>query len=285
MSQEKNSALVISVGIVIAGIIILSVYFLFSDVSRVNTLESQNKQKQEVIANLNLLIEMQAEEISNLKTRNKILRQDYGMMNAYSDHIYVPSFVLISPTFMNILYVGMPNYLEIAVPGIPSNKIYATITSGSISKKGNNGEFSAFVSKRGRITVTVLVELPDGSKKIAGSREFRARALDDPFAQIDGKSGGSITAARMRIQRGIFAIMYNSPWCTKFTVKSFRLVYRPLGSAETINSKVTSALFVGPMQDCIKSAQIGDLYFFTDIKVKGPDGSNRTIQSIAFEII
>ena len=43
---------------------------------------------------------------------------------------------MISPTKMNVFYEGIENPVEISVPGIPSENLNVTISTGKITRRG-----------------------------------------------------------------------------------------------------------------------------------------------------
>lgn len=194
-------------------------------------------------------------------------------------------FAVVSPTKMNVLYIGLPNPLAISVPGFPDERITASITGGGSLRKLGRGQYEAMVRSRGTVKVVVSAELKDGSRKPMGDPEFRVKRIPNPVPEVGEKQGGNITAAKMRVQRGMIAKLYNFDFEARFNVVSFKLIYRPRGSGDAFPAQVTGPVFTGRMKDFIVKARSGDFYFFKDIKVRGPDGTTRELASISFEII
>ncbi|MDE6715253.1 MAG: gliding motility protein GldM, partial [Muribaculaceae bacterium] len=60
-------------------------------------------------------------------------RQDFT-----SSYTVVEPMATVSATMMNVLYAGIDNPISIAVPGVPSNSISATMTNGTLSRSGDH---------------------------------------------------------------------------------------------------------------------------------------------------
>ena len=95
---------------------------------------------------------------------------------------YTPEFtvaepaLVVSPTKMNVFYRGVPNPVEISVPGVSSDKLDVRITGGHRIKP--DGE--TFIVEPGAGTeaeIVVTATLPDGSKKSLPGREFRVKRI------------------------------------------------------------------------------------------------------------
>ncbi|MCK5667338.1 MAG: gliding motility protein GldM, partial [Thiotrichaceae bacterium] len=64
--------------------------------------------------------------------------------------------LVVSPTKMNVFYIGVDNPVDVSVPGIDPNKIQARISSGSIRKKGNS--YVVKVKKIGKVRVSATAD-------------------------------------------------------------------------------------------------------------------------------
>jgi gliding motility-associated protein GldM len=51
--------------------------------------------------------------------------------------------VVVSPTKMNVLYMGVPNPISVSAPGVAASNLHVSISSGSLS--GSNGSYEANV--------------------------------------------------------------------------------------------------------------------------------------------
>jgi len=109
----------------------------------------------------------------------------------------------ISADKMNVLYIGLQNPISVSAGGVPSEKVSASISGGSLSRTGT-GQYSAVVSSPGRATVTVSAEI-DGKTKVLGSKEFRIKYIPDPILKVGMSKGPSMKAAEFKVQGGLRA--------------------------------------------------------------------------------
>ncbi|NJK86089.1 MAG: gliding motility protein GldM [Bacteroidales bacterium] len=114
--------------------------------------------------------------------------------------------VVVSPTKMNVFYQGVDNPVKISVAGVPSNKVFASITNGAIERSGD--AWVVRVNRLGNSMVSVTAEI-DGQKREVGTEEFRVKRIPDPVAMIGGKKGGAIDKNVLLAQTGVAAVMEN----------------------------------------------------------------------------
>jgi gliding motility-associated protein GldM len=108
-----------------------------------------------------------------------VLRRDFSTQYFVSE----PT-ATIAPVLMNVLYAGIDNEISIAVPGVVSQNITATITNGSLTRKTND----IWVAKPTKIGedayVSVTAQMNDGRKLEMGRKAFRVRPLPLPSAYL-----------------------------------------------------------------------------------------------------
>ena len=102
--------------------------------------------------------------------------------NFSSSYTVMDPTATISATMMNVLYAGIENPISIAVPGIPSNAISASMTNGSLTRNGN--EWSARPDKVGTEAVVTVTATVDGRRQTVATTNFRVRKLPDPMPYI-----------------------------------------------------------------------------------------------------
>ena len=139
----------------------------------------------------------------------------------------------ISATMMNVLYAGIENPISIAVPGIPSNAISASMTNGSLTRNGN--EWSARPDKVGTEAVVTVTATVDGRQQTVATTNFRVRKLPDPMPYIaykDSKGnperyrGGKPFAKTLLLQaEGISAAIDDDMLNVAYKVLSFETVF------------------------------------------------------------
>ena len=112
----------------------------------------------------------------------------------------------ISPTKMNVLYIGIPNPIRISVPGIASENLVVTLTNGRIEKSGD--DYLAYPSKIDATSksTTIAVSARFGTEtRPMGSMDFRVKEVPPPTATIGGKNGGNLKKEELLAENGIFA--------------------------------------------------------------------------------
>jgi gliding motility-associated protein GldM len=101
---------------------------------------------------------------------------------------------VVSPDKMNVLFIGLDNPVSVSVPGVPNNKVHASITAGTLTPdpKAGGGHYIANVtSKSPTVTVNVTAEI-DGKQTPMGKFDFRVKSVPNPTATIADKEGGNI---------------------------------------------------------------------------------------------
>ena len=189
--------------------------------------------------------------------------------------------VTISPTAMNVFYLGLDNPVSISAAGVAKDKIRPSINNGSISKK--DGEWVVKVSKSGTAKISVSAEKEDGSSENMGSMEFRVKKIPTPIAKISGKNGGAIRKVALGAASRIQADLENFDFEVTATVVSYDFVYMNRGNLVT-NSY--SGFRLDPaVKRVIQGSRPGDKIFFENVKAKLPDGSTRVLPTLSFKLI
>lgn len=189
----------------------------------------------------------------------------------------------VSPTKMNVLYIGLKNPLSITVSGSKDSDISAKISSGSLSRTGNN--WFAKVDKQGKVSLDVYGVI-DGEKKKIGTQEFRVRRIPDPISTLDGiEYGTTIKKNRLQSHSHLFPLMKDFVYDVKYRIVSYDFLIQKKGkevfsvnsnNSSKINSKVKSLL---------QNAQSKDVVFFQNIIAVGPDGKRRKLHPIVLKVI
>ncbi len=191
------------------------------------------------------------------------------------------SLLVVSPTKMNVLYIGVPNPIEIEVADIPKDKIQVSISNGAIMNAGKAGSYIAQVKSVGRVNINITANI-NGRTMNLGSKEFRVKKIPDPIAYIANKRGGTIDKSELLKQEGIKAVFDNFDFDMRFNVISFKVSASIKGFSR--EATASSASFTPEQKAIIEQVKSDDKVYFEDIKAKGPDGSIRSLGSITFKI-
>lgn len=185
---------------------------------------------------------------------------------------------VVSPDKMNVFYMGVANPVSVSAPGIAKENIKVSMTGGSIS--GANGSYVVKVNNPGTATVTVSAELAPGKVQTIGSTNFRVKRIPDPVARFGGKSGGSLATAAIKAQSDVFAVLDNFDFDARFSVTRFSLIIaKPRADAIILQTSGNS--LSGAMRSAMAGISPGTRVIFDNIIAVGPDGSQRSLNSIA----
>jgi gliding motility-associated protein GldM len=182
---------------------------------------------------------------------------------------------VVSATKMNILYLGIANPVEIAVPGITSDKISATVNNGTIVRTSNGWEVKPGSPEETIITVFV------NNKKVS-EKLFRVKTIPFPSAYFAGKSNGSTSREITTKTQSLEARLRDFDWDLKFEVESFILLFLKDGSEKQIISdgnKLTEEMKVA-----ISDLKRGQYVTFKDIKVIAPDGRKMDLNPLILKL-
>lgn len=191
----------------------------------------------------------------------------------------------ISPTMMNVLYAGIENPVSISVPGVPMGSVNATMTNGTLTRKGDS--WMARPSKVDTDAVVKVTANMDGRTVNVGSMTFRVRRLPDPSPFIlikDAQGNSSIyKGSPARISKSLLlgadnlgAAIDDNLLNVNYSVISFSTYFLDaMGNA--LPEQSDGAAFSARQKEQIRRLKPGKSFFITNVKAKGPDGITRII--------
>lgn len=201
-----------------------------------------------------------------------------------SDYTVIEPMATVSATMMNVLYAGIDNPMSISVPGVPMNQISATMTNGTLTRKGDNWVARPQgVGSEAVITVTANI---DGRQSNVATTKFRVRRLPDPtpyiaFTDSKGntdhyKGGKAFSKTLLLAAPGLEAAIDDGLIDTKFTVLSFEtVIFDSMGNAMPEVSN--GANFSARQKQAFQRLQRGKRFYISRIKAVGPDGITRDL--------
>ncbi len=190
--------------------------------------------------------------------------------------------VTISPTKMNVFYIGVDNPVDISAPGVPSDKIYPSISGGGGSiRRSGKGYIVRVTTPTKNCKVNVAGEI-NGNRRSLGGMNFRVKRVPDPVAKVAGKKGGPIAKTTLAAQTSVVADLENFDFDIKFRVVKFT-VSANIGGFEQ-SAICSGSRFSPKAKGIIKKVKRGKKVYIEDIKAKGPDGTVRNLGSIAFKL-
>ena len=191
--------------------------------------------------------------------------------------------VVVSPTKMNVLYIGVDNPMKISVPGVGQNDITASLQGSGTLKKNPDGTYTANVTGVGKCQVAVSAKIENKVQPM-GSEEFRIKRIPDPIPSLGGKLfGGNTQPGSLKANTGVVALLKDFDFDARFNVVSFEMVFSSKG--EIFKAETQGPLFNANMKAFLDRAKPKDIIFIDEIKVVGPDKQPRKLGQIAFTII
>ncbi|MGE5394668.1 MAG: gliding motility protein GldM [Candidatus Saccharibacteria bacterium] len=192
--------------------------------------------------------------------------------------------VTISPTKMNVLYLGVANPVKISVPGIASEDLSPSMSNGRLEKKGDT--YMVYPSKldlTGKNTSISVMATKNGEKRSMGSMSFRVKEVPPPLATISGKNGGVLKKEDLLAEGGVFADLKDFDFDLKFKVTQFEITFSS-ASGFSKSIKGDGARFTQEQKDQFAKLGQGSVIIVDNIMAKGDDGSNRSLSPITFKI-
>lgn len=207
----------------------------------------------------------------------------YTRRDVSGEYLVSQPSVVISPTKMNVFYVGVENPVEVSVPGVPSENLDVRITNARMTKKGSN-QYAVMpnASAIGRESVISVRARVNNNVQNLGSQNFRVKRVPDPVATVAGMRGGSINKNLLLAQRAVIAKMDNFDFDLTFRVTSFTVSTIKSGYLQSVSSE--SAVITTEQKDLIRNSGVGSAVMFNNIMAEGPDGSTRDLGSINFKL-
>jgi len=188
----------------------------------------------------------------------------------------------ISPTGMNVLYMGIPNPIKVSVDGVASQNLEVSLNNGRIEKSGD--DFLAYPTKLdalGKNTSISVVANMNGVKRPMGAMVFRVKEVPPPVATIAGLNGGTLKKEQLIAEDGVFAELRDFDFDLKFKVTQFDITFAGT-YVKTASSK--SNKFTDEQRSFLSKLNQGSTIFIDNIIAKGDDGTTRPLSPIGFKI-
>jgi len=224
--------------------------------------------------------------IQTLNGNGDLIRRDFSQKYTVVD----PS-ATVSADLMNMLYAGYSNPISISVPGVPLNKISATMTNGTLTPTGP-GKYIARPSKVGQDATITVISTNTGRSQQMGQFSFRVRKLPDPAPYIPFKDeqgntdrfkGGNMSLQQLASIESIGAAIDDGVLDISFKVLSFEVVFFDnMGNAMPMASD--GDRFSARQKETFRKLRRNRRFYISHVVAIGPDGIQRTLKS-SMEII
>jgi gliding motility-associated protein GldM len=198
--------------------------------------------------------------------------------------------VVVSPTAMNVLYMGIDNPIDVSVPNVSPDKIKIKVTNAvySVGKiknsKGENfrGNWLIKPSAVGQNVQVIVSADINGKPMQFAPLEFRVKGIPTPIAVFAGKSTGSVARATAAAQQGVFAIMPDFDFDLVYQVTGFTVLYSD--NRGDFEEPSTGSNLTTKQKDLIGRLTRGKYLTIKDIKALGPDGKTRELLPVILKI-
>nr|6EY5_A Chain A, T9SS component cytoplasmic membrane protein PorM [Porphyromonas gingivalis]6EY5_B Chain B, T9SS component cytoplasmic membrane protein PorM [Porphyromonas gingivalis] len=203
-----------------------------------------------------------------------------------SEYFVTEPMASVAPTMMNVLYAGIDNPINIAVPGVAQQNVSATINNGTLTRRGNL--WIARPTKVGSEAIISVTAQSGGRTIQMAKTTLRVRALPDPLPYIEYKDvqgntkrfkGGRLGKREILAAGGIKAALDDDLLEVNYTVVKFQLVfYDSMGNS--IPEVSDGASFSERQKRQIQNLGKGKRFYVTEVIARGPDGIERKIPAI-----
>ena len=176
---------------------------------------------------------------------------------------------------MNVFYIGLDNPVTIS-SGTGWDKTKVTMTGGTISPAGGApGKFNVRVSNPGAASITVNA---DGK---ASTYPFRVKRIPDPILMVGPSKGGRLQSVVFKNQQFCRADLENFEFDARFNVVSATVYFSGANFVPVVTATINSGN-LGELSAQLAKCIPGTSINFDNVKVKGPDGTVRTIPGPGF---
>ena len=224
--------------------------------------------------------------IEMLNGNGERVRRDFSQKYTVVD----PS-ATVSADLMNMLYAGYSNPISVSVPGVPLNKVTATMTGGTLQPVGP-GKYIARPAAIGKDVTITVSSTNTGRVQQMGQFTFRVRKLPDPTAYIamadehgnpTRYKGGNLPKASLMAADGIGAAIDDGILDIGFRVLSFETVFFDnMGNAVPMVSDGDK--FSARQKATFRRLARNRRFYISRVTAVGPDGLQRTLPT-SMEVI
>lgn len=205
------------------------------------------------------------------------IKDPQGKMIPYEFHgkytVAKPS-MAVSPTKMNVFYIGVDNPVDISVAGVAPKDVSATLSSGGTITSIGGGHYIVKVTSgdaQGITNVNVTKKTKDGNKSAGPPMPFRVKKVPSPQASYAGVVGdGKITKGAISAAGGVVPKLEDFVFDLQFPVVSWNMSVFVNGVY--VDYTANGASTTSQMKDILARVKTGQKVMIEDVKVRAPDG-------------
>jgi gliding motility-associated protein GldM len=221
------------------------------------------------------------------------LKAPDGSIKSYtfdSQYVVGEPNVIVSPTAMNVMYMGIPNPIDVSVPNVSPDKISIKVVNGTLTtEKVKNPKGTPFpgawavtpTSLDQKVQVIATANI-NGKVVQYPPYEFRVKRIPPPIAVFGGKNEGSITRANAVNQVGVFAQMPDFDFDLQYNITGFTILFSD--SRGDFEQKSSNSTLTTQQKDLINRLTRGKYLTIKDITALGPDGKTVSLSPVILKI-
>ncbi|MDR1584240.1 MAG: gliding motility protein GldM [Prevotellaceae bacterium] len=181
-------------------------------------------------------------------------------------YVVEPS-LAVSPTKMNVFYLGVDNPVDISFSGVPQKDLNIKINNGTITPERQTGSYIVKPRSVGKCAISVTALVNDEEKDM-GQREFRVKRVPNPEPSLFNISGKSVTRSQLSSVQGVVAKMpADFEFDLPFEVLSFTIEVIQTGNFLAAESS-NSYRFTEAQRKIMMGAKVGSKIYISNIKAK-----------------
>jgi gliding motility-associated protein GldM len=197
-------------------------------------------------------------------------------------YVVEPS-LAVSPTKMNVFYLGVDNPVDISVSGVSQKDVAVNISNGSLTPAGQGGSYIVKPKSVGECNITVTA-MVNGEQKDMGAKKFRVKRVPNPEPSLHNITGKTVTRSQLSAVQGVVAKMpADFDFDLNWRVISFTLEIIQGGFQTTEASKNNQ--FTSEQRKMMEGVKVGSKIYISDIKAKA-DGIDdiRDLPTINYQV-
>lgn len=184
--------------------------------------------------------------------------------------------LVASPTKMNVLYRGVDNPIELSVPGVPVDRVQASISTGRIVRGGTGWVATGMTDSKAEVFATVT--MADGSTRRIGPVPFRVKNLPPPtpYVKDKGPADSRIPLNELKSAGGI-AVKTNTEFGDVWAATGYTFTFQRGGGAPIVHV-CQGNIFPQAVLGVLDKVKPGDKVFFEEIKAKLANGQGHEVK-------
>lgn len=187
----------------------------------------------------------------------------------------------VSPTNLNVLYVGIDNPISVSVPGANSRDVVVAVSgAGAIltKVKDKDGEYLVKPTKQGEACQINVRAKMSGKEMDMGTMRFRTKPIPKPIAKVGSYKDGRVDKNAILAYNKVTIDKGDFDFPVRYRAKSYK-VELITGGDRKPPMMVNGENFTPEVQNAIQKARPGSTLLITEIRAIGTAGEVATENS------